>query len=102
MKGRIMEWVLFYGLIPFLVASLTGGIAGAVLAREGEHRSLLANAGIGLVGWAAAWLIMTVIRGDSPDEVTIGIGLLALASSVGFLYLVERRGKGMSQPAPPV
>jgi len=71
--------------------SLTGGTAGAIQARGREDRSLLGNAGIGLVGWVAAWLIVTAINGRFPDEVTIGLGVLALVCSVGFLYLMDRR-----------
>lgn len=65
----------------------------AIFAGGGEDRSLLANAGIGIIGWAAAWLIVTLLDGEPPDEVTIGIGLLALVCSIAFIYLIERRNR---------
>lgn len=81
----------FVGLVYFLVFSFTGGFAGAIHARGREDRSLMANAGIGLVGWAVAALVWHFATGDWPREVTLGIGLLALAASIVFVHLLERR-----------
>lgn len=62
--------------------------------RGREDRSLLANAGIGLVGWLAAAVIWRFVRGDWPTEFTLGLGLLAALAAVVFVHLLDRREPG--------
>lgn len=89
-----MEFLLFFpfvGLAYFVVFSFTGGFAGAIHARSREDRSLVANAGIGLVGWGVAAVVWLLATGAWPGEVTLGLGLLALLASIAFVHLLERR-----------
>ena len=67
----------------------------AVVAKYSKKKQteLLANAGIGLVGWVAAWVLVTLVSGEGPDEITLGIGLLALVCSIVFIGLLERRAR---------
>lgn len=84
--------------------SFTGGIAGAIYARGREARNLVANAGIGLVGWTVAALIWTISTRDWPEEFTFGLGGLALLCSIVFVHSLERRrssrrlGSAVHQP----
>lgn len=82
--------ILVYGPVIFVVASFTGGIAGALYAGR-EDRSLLANAAIGFVGWSAAWLMTTIHRGEAPEEISLWTGVLALACSLVIVHVLERR-----------
>jgi hypothetical protein len=84
-------FILLIGLIPLFITSFTGGLAGAIAARGREDRSLLANAGIGLVGWGLAWVIWRLVNGEWPEEITLGLGLLALLISVAFIHLLKKR-----------
>lgn len=93
-KDSELEFLLFVplaGLIYFVVFSFTGGFAGAIHARGRENRSLMANAGIGLVGWVFAAVVWLLVTGDWPTEFTLGLGLLALLASIAFLHLLARR-----------
>ena len=83
-------FILLIGLVPLFITSFTGGLAGAIAARGREDRSLLANAGIGLVGWGLAWVIWRLVNGQRPEEITLGLGLLALLISVAFIHLLEK------------
>jgi hypothetical protein len=65
-------------------------LAGAIAGRGREDRSLLANARIGLVGWGFAWMIWRLVNGQWPEEITLGLGLLALLISVAFIHLIEK------------
>lgn len=96
-RVEILVAIVFFGVVPFFVASFTGGLAGAIQGKGREDRSLLANAGIGFVGWVAAWVLVTLVSGERPDEISIGIGLLALMCSIVFIYLLERRSRGREQ-----
>jgi hypothetical protein len=87
----IIFFGLLFGLIPLFITSFTGGLAGAIVARGREDRSLPANGGIGLVGWSSAWLIRRLIDGQWPEEITLGLGLLALLTSIIFIHFLERR-----------
>lgn len=90
---EVLVVIVFFGVVPFFVASFTGGLAGAIQGKGREDRSLLANAGIGFVGWMAAWVLVSLISEEGPDEITIGIGLLALLCSIVFISLLERRSR---------
>lgn len=90
---ELLVAMVLFGVVPFFVASFTGGLAGAIQGKGREDRSLLANAGIGLVGWVAAWVLVTLVSGEGPDEITLGIGLLALVCSIVFIGLLERRAR---------
>lgn len=92
-----MEFLLLApltGLVYFVVFSFTGGFAGAIHARGREDRSLIANAGIGLIGWLAAAVIWRLATGDWPTQLTLGLGLLALLAAIVFVHLLERRKSG--------
>ena len=91
---EILVAFVFFGVVPFFVASFTGGLAGAIQGGGREDRSLLANAGIGFGGWLVAWVLVTLISGEPPDEITIGMGILALLSSILFISVLERRRRG--------
>jgi hypothetical protein len=83
--------ILFIGLVLLFVTSLTGGFAGAIVAGGREDRSLLANARIGLVGWGVAWVIWRIFAGRWPEEVSLGLGLLALLISIAFVRSMEKQ-----------
>lgn len=78
---------------PFVICSFTGGFAGAIAAGGREDRTILQNAGIGLVGWGAAWILSTVFTGVAPEELSLSLLVLALAFSVGFAFVLDRRGR---------
>ena len=88
---EIIYFGLLIGLIPLFITSFTGGLAGAIAARGREDRSLLANGGIGLGGWSSAYLIRRLIDGQWPEEITLGMGLLALLASIVFARFLDRR-----------
>ncbi len=97
---EIIVVAVLFGVVPFFVASFTGGLAGAIQGRGREDRSLMANAGIGFVGWVTAWVLVTIVSGEGPDEITIGIGLLALLLSIVFISLLERRSERREHSSP--
>lgn len=86
----MIYFVLLVGLIPLFITSFTGGLAGAIVARGREDRSLLANGGIGLVGWGTACLIRRLVDGQWPEEITLGLGFLALFISIIFIHFLEK------------
>jgi hypothetical protein len=67
----------------FLIASITGGAAGPIVARGRKDRSIWANGIIGFGGWAGAWLVARIVDRVWPEELTLGLGLLALLISFG-------------------
>ena len=87
-----MDFLIFLpiGLLYFFVFSFTGGFAGAIHAGGREDRSLVANAGIGLVGWTAAALIWRMSTGVWSEEFTFGLAGLALLCSIVSVHLLER------------
>lgn len=97
LKGIRLLFVLYFGLIPFLIASINGGVAGAIVAGGRENRSLVANAGIGFTGWVAAFAIWGLLAGELPQELSLGIGILALFFSIGVVNQLEKRS---SRPEP--
>ncbi|MGH8949764.1 MAG: hypothetical protein ACRDXF_12965 [Acidimicrobiia bacterium] len=102
---EVLVGMVFFGVLPFFVASFTGGLAGAIQGKGREDRSLLANAGIGFVGWLAAWAVVTIVSEEPPEELTIWIGLLALLFAIVFIQLTERRRRrrpSKDHPADPV
>lgn len=74
-----------------LVFSYTGGFASAIAGGGREDRTLLQNAGIGLVGWLVAAAIFAAVKGRWPEEFSIGLGILALVCAVVFARLLNRR-----------
>jgi hypothetical protein len=88
---------LFFFLILFSpIAAITGGVAGAMVGGGREDRPIWKNAIIGIVGWTVAWIVMAAITGRWLEELTLGLGFLALLASVAFILLDEwweRRSK---------
>ncbi len=84
-----MTSILIMGPIFFLIASFTGGVAGAYVARGSESRSLLENAAIGLFGWIPAIIVWSLLfpRGEGGLILVV----LAFVFSVGVVKLDERR-----------
>jgi drug/metabolite transporter (DMT)-like permease len=91
---EVLAAAAVFGVVPFFVASFTGGLAGAIQGRGREDRSLLANAGIGFVGWLVAWVLVIVFNGETPDQLSIGMGILALLCSILFIAVLERSRRG--------
>jgi hypothetical protein len=85
---EFLLFIPFVGLVYFVVFGFTGGFAGAIHARDREDRSLIANAGIGLVGWTVAAVVWRLVTGEWPSEFTLGLGLLALVFSIVFVHLL--------------
>ena len=81
---------VFVGLlVGLLLFGFVGGLAGAIVGGGSEDRSLVANAGIGLVGSAVggtAWNVLT----EQGFELTLGGFLASLVGSIAFLFVVER------------
>lgn len=90
----IVVAVGYFGVFPFFVASFTGGFAGAIQGGGREDRSLMANAGIGFVGWLVAWILVRIFSGEVPDQISIGMGILALLCSILFISVLEKRRRG--------
>jgi hypothetical protein len=87
-----MEILIFVaiGLLYFFVFTFTGGVAGAIHAGGRESRSLVKNAGIGVVGWIAAAVIWTATTGAWPQEFTFGLAGLAVVCSLLFVHLLSK------------
>jgi hypothetical protein len=98
---EVLVAMVLFGVVPFFVASFTGGFAGAIQGKGREDRSLMANAGIGFVGWVAAWVLVTLITAERPDQITIGVGALALVCSIVFIALLERPSRRREQAGSP-
>lgn len=94
----VLIGALFIGSVFFVVWSFTGGFAAAIAARGREDRSLLANAGIGFVGWLTAAILWAIFVGEWPDEFSFGLAFLALGCSVAYL-LISRRLSEREQAA---
>jgi hypothetical protein len=80
-----------FGGGAFVLASFTGGFASAIAAGGRENHSLLANAGIGLVGWLAASAIWAAVNGSWPEELTGELLVLTFVCSVVFAWMLVRR-----------
>lgn len=107
---EILALLAFYGPFLFVGASFTGGFAGAIAAGGREDRSIVANAGIGFVGWLAAWATTSIMSGSPPEEITLVHIGLAIFWSVVFIRLaldrvesskVGARNGGASEPKRP-
>lgn len=83
--------LLVYLVIFFPVAAFTGGVAGAIVGGGREDRPIWKNGVIGIVGWTVASIVIGVVTGSSPEELTFGFGVLALLASIGFILLDKWR-----------
>jgi hypothetical protein len=88
---EILAWLVIFGPFLFVGASFTGGFAGAIAGGGREDRSILDNAGIGFVGWLAAWATMAAVKGSPPEELTLAHIGLAVIWSIVFIRLVLDR-----------
>ena len=75
------------------IAAITGGVAGALVGGGREDRPIWKNAVIGIVGWTLASIMISVFTGESVEELTVGLGFLALLASAGFILLDEWWGR---------
>jgi len=88
---EILALLAIYGPFFFVGASFTGGFAGAIAAGGREDRTIVANSGIGFVGWLAAWATTSILSGSPPEEITLVHVALAIFWSVVFIGLVLDR-----------
>ena len=79
--------LLVYLILFFPIAALTGGIAGAIVGGGREDRPIWQNGIIGIVGWAVAWIVTAAITGNWLEELTFGLGFVALLASIAFILL---------------
>lgn len=64
-------------------------MAGALVGGGREDRPIWKNGIIGIVGWAVAWVVRAAVTGSSPEELTLGLGFLALLASIAFILVDE-------------
>jgi hypothetical protein len=81
--------LLFALILLFPIAAITGGVACALVGGGREDRPIWKNGIIGIVGWAVAWVVMAAVAGTSPEELTLGLGFLALLASIAFILVDE-------------
>lgn len=79
----------FFLILLSPIAAITGGVAGAIVGGGREDRPIWQNSVIGIVGWAVASTVVAAITGSSPEEFTLGFGLLALLASIAFIIVDE-------------
>lgn len=96
----VLVGAVVIGGVFFVVWSFTGGFAGAIAGGGREDRSLLANAGIGFIGWLTAAILWAIFVGEWPEEFSFGLAFLALGCSVAYL-LIRRRLSEREQAASP-
>ncbi len=89
----IVIMFLFGLLVALLLFGFVGGLAGAIVGGGREDRSLLANAGIGLVGSLIGGTGWNLIQ-DEGFELGFGGFLASLAGSILFLLVLGNRGAG--------
>jgi uncharacterized membrane protein YeaQ/YmgE (transglycosylase-associated protein family) len=84
---------IFLGLmVALLLFGFVGGLAGAIVGRGREDRTLLANAGIGLVGSLLGGTLWTAVQ-DRGFELAWGGFLASLVGSILFLLVLNRRNR---------
>lgn len=81
--------ILLGALIALLLFGFVGGLAGAIVGGGREDRTLLANAGIGLVGSIVGGTLWNLLQ-ERGLEITWGGFFASLVGSILFLLVVER------------
>ena len=85
----IVFGIVLGALIALLLFGFVGGLAGAIVGGGREDRTLLANAGIGLVGSLIGGTLWNLLQ-DRGLEITWGGFFASLVGSILFLLIVER------------
>ena len=94
----IFVGVLFGLLVALLFLGFVGGLAGAIVGGGREDRSLLANAGIGLVGSLLGGTLWNIIQ-DRGFDISWGGFLASLVGSILFLLVVRTLRKRQTSTA---
>jgi uncharacterized membrane protein YeaQ/YmgE (transglycosylase-associated protein family) len=81
--------VFLGAFVALLLFGFVGGLAGAIVGGGREDRSLLANAGIGLVGSLIGGTLWNLLQ-DRGLEISWGGFLASLLGSILFLLVLER------------
>ena len=95
--------MIFFGifiglLVALLLFGFVGGLAGAIVGGGREDRTLLANAGIGLVGSIVGGTLWNVVD-DRGLELSSGGFLASLVGSVLFLLVLRAVRRRNEAPA---
>lgn len=85
----IVLGILLGALVALLLFGFVGGLAGAIVGGGREDRTLIANAGIGLVGSLIGGTVWNLLQ-NRGFEVTWGGFFASLVGSILFLLAVAR------------